>query len=1164
MRITKIIPLLIVSLCADEVSPFSFFGKHLGKRRRSMIKSSEDTPAFFASAVVEKVVDVSVPYDAAARLAYESSNKTVAFERFKTVYLERAVELVKSKQHGYVPSPVYEPADVSVPYDAAVKLAYETSESRLLFEAYKKIYIEEVVNMVIRKNNERKRQEFAAKFNPKPPISPPPVPPVVDEKLARLIGKFEQSKDVTVAKITDFVKTIEFKKPEVQEGVPEESIKGAALLTAGLALLSTKGVVISGAAGISAAFASMQKGQVGDVFRSFGSVTWDATEAAIQLVRAASADERVTGLSNELAAKVTRAIDQYQSEQMATKKSVYAPKMDDSLATEEIMQSSPELVAEFLEQVEAVIDQADAAMALADETLGKADMKLDDVLMEEDEAETGEEDEDEVATSSNISNVLEDETDELDDDEDAVIDADNILVENDEGTVEEDAEEELAADEDEDEWAATLELAQQGVGGKIVGMDEIIADIGAKADWDAATKLAEELNQVGESEADEEEAPMVFDDDEEDEEEEVTSNSDEEDLDDFMPEGDLEAIASAAREAVAMSSETIVDNEEEATSDSDEDDLDDLIPEGDLEAIARAAREAVAMSGETIADDEVAMSGETIVDDEEEATSDDDEDLDDLMPEGDLEAIARAAREAVAMSGETIVDDEEEATSDSDEEDLDDLMPEGDLEAIARAAREAVAMSGETIVDDEEEATSDSDEEDLDDLMPEGDLEAIARAAREAVAMSGETIVDDEEEATSDSDEEDLDDLMPEGDLEAIARAAREAVAMSGETIVDDEEEATSDSDEEDLDDLMPEGDLEAIARAAREAVAMSGETIVDDEEEATSDSDEEDLDDLMPEGDLEAIARAAREAVAMSSATAVDDDEDDEVFVPSVDSDFDDVEAMLPEGDLEVIARAAREAVAMSGETLVDDDKFSDSDLEAVQDMLPEGDLEEIARAVAMKGKKVIDDNDFEDDDEDVSDMFADQGDLETISSAAKNAIAMSSAPGNSQRSDLPLPLRDWSKLTVSFLREECKVRGIKAYGKKSKLVAKLEQYELEVYESEQTPGVQAAKETSSDDDLDWEFEMDGIDLAEIGKQARAAVQAYEDEHNDVNNDDVLEEGSPAAVQPESTVESEFSVPAVTDFSKLTVIELKDELRKRGLRLSGKKADLIERLQSS
>ncbi|KAL3939136.1 MAG: hypothetical protein SGBAC_006081 [Bacillariaceae sp.] len=1020
MRITNITPFLVVSLCADEVLPFSFFGRNLGKRQRSLLKSSEDSPAFFASAVVEEIVDVSIPYDAAARLAYESSNQTMGFERFKTVYLERAVELVKSKQPGYVPSAPYEPADVSVPYDAAARLAYESSETRLLFEAYKAVYIEEMVTMVTLKNKARKRNEFASKFTPKPPISPPPVPKVFDEKFAKLVDKLEERKDETFAKVADFVKTIEFTKPEMQEGVPEESIKGAALLTAGLALLSTKGVVVSSAAGIGAVYAAMQKGQVGDVFRSFGSVTWDATEAATQLIRAATADERVTGLSKELAAKAAGAIDKYQREQMATKKRVDAPKTEESAVAEEILENSPELVAQFLEEVEAVIDQADAAMALADETLGKADIKLDDAPMDKDEGE-----EVEAAVSSSADDLLGDKPEELDEEEEEVVTTVYDTIEgDDEVPVNEDADEEAGADEFDDDWAAILELAQQGIGAKIVGMDEIITDQTAKADWDAATKRAEELNQVGESiGADEEESVMI------------------------------------------------VDNDEEATSDSDED-LDDLMPEGGLEAIGPAAREVVAMSSKSIIDD--------------------DEDLDDLIPEGDLEAIARAAREAVTMSSETVVEEDEEVFASSDDEGFDaveDMLPEGDLEDIARAAREAVAMSSEGIIDDDE---------DLDDLMPEGDMEAIAREAREAVAMSSETIIDDDE---------DLDNLIPEGDMEAIARAAREAVAMSSETVVDDDEDeevfASSDDEEFDaVENMLPEGDLEDIARAAREAVAMSSEGIIDDDE---------DLDDLMPEGDMEAIARAAREAVAMSTAALVDDKESDS------DSDLEAIDEMMPEGDLEEIARLAREAVTAAGQNVFDDD-----------------------------------DDDFED----VSDMFSGQGDLEAIGTAARNAVSMSGAQDGSDKSSPQLPLRDWSKLTVTMLREECKVRGIRAYGRKAELVTKLNQYELEFYQSD-TLQTEAA-EDSTNDDSDWELEMADIDLAEIGKQARAAVQAYEDLDD---HDDYVEE---AAIEPASTIEQETSAPVVVDFSKMTVVELKENLRSRGLRVSGKKAELIERLQSA
>ena len=38
--------------------------------------------------------------------------------------------------------------------------------------------------------------------------------------------------------------------------------------------------------------------------------------------------------------------------------------------------------------------------------------------------------------------------------------------------------------------------------------------------------------------------------------------------------------------------------------------------------------------------------------------------------------------------------------------------------------------------------------------------------------------------------------------------------------------------------------------------------------------------------------------------------------------------------------------------------------------------------------------------------------------------------------------------------------------------------------------------------------------------------------------------------------------VPEETDYSKMSVAELKDVLKEKGLPVSGKKADLIERLQ--
>jgi len=72
-------------------------------------------------------IDISIPYDAAAKLAYEASDKSVEYEAFKTIYEAHAVADVISKQ----------PVDVSIPYDAAAKLAYEASDKSMEYAAFK-------------------------------------------------------------------------------------------------------------------------------------------------------------------------------------------------------------------------------------------------------------------------------------------------------------------------------------------------------------------------------------------------------------------------------------------------------------------------------------------------------------------------------------------------------------------------------------------------------------------------------------------------------------------------------------------------------------------------------------------------------------------------------------------------------------------------------------------------------------------------------------------------------------------------------------------------------------------------------------------------------------------------------------------------------------------
>lgn len=78
--------------------------------------------------VASDVVDVSVPYDAAARLAYESidNTSTLLFDEFRSQYLADAVAMVKSKQ----PKKEQEGGDVSPPPAVSTTVAAEATVSK--------------------------------------------------------------------------------------------------------------------------------------------------------------------------------------------------------------------------------------------------------------------------------------------------------------------------------------------------------------------------------------------------------------------------------------------------------------------------------------------------------------------------------------------------------------------------------------------------------------------------------------------------------------------------------------------------------------------------------------------------------------------------------------------------------------------------------------------------------------------------------------------------------------------------------------------------------------------------------------------------------------------------------------------------------------------------
>lgn len=71
--------------------------------------------------------NVAIPYDAAARLAfdeYTASGKEMDFDSFKTMYEKMTVADITAKKLERELLPPTDKVDLSIPYDAAAKLAY--------------------------------------------------------------------------------------------------------------------------------------------------------------------------------------------------------------------------------------------------------------------------------------------------------------------------------------------------------------------------------------------------------------------------------------------------------------------------------------------------------------------------------------------------------------------------------------------------------------------------------------------------------------------------------------------------------------------------------------------------------------------------------------------------------------------------------------------------------------------------------------------------------------------------------------------------------------------------------------------------------------------------------------------------------------------------------
>jgi predicted HicB family RNase H-like nuclease len=132
--------------------------------------------------------------------------------------------------------------------------------------------------------------------------------------------------------------------------------------------------------------------------------------------------------------------------------------------------------------------------------------------------------------------------------------------------------------------------------------------------------------------------------------------------------------------------------------------------------------------------------------------------------------------------------------------------------------------------------------------------------------------------------------------------------------------------------------------------------------------------------------------------------------------------------------------------------------------------------------------------------------------------------------------PVEDWSLQSVQDLRFELKRRKLPTTGKKEVLVARLVQDDSSVQDLQR----------------DQQHNVDDIvaALQELGNEPTdEALRRLEHEVDDLLSDN-------------SSLAAQRNISLSVDYNEMTMSQLKEELRRRGLPLSGKKTVLVERLQ--
>ena len=563
----------------------------------------------------------------------------------------------------------------------------------------------------------------------------------------------------------------------------------------------------------------------------------------------------------------------------------------------------------------------------------------------------------------------------------------------------------------------------------------------------------------------------------------------------------------------------------------------------------------------------------------------------------EAEAARIAAEEAEAAR---IAAEEAEAARIAAEEAEAARIAAEEAEAARIAAEEAEAAR---IAAEEAEAARIAAEEAEAARIAAEEAEAARIAAEEAEAAR---VAAEEAEATQNAaDDEEIDDEFDFEDWEASIRAAQSSIddrIVGLDEAYDDEEEVQGEWDAATLlaqelgqspDEVV---DMEAIGKAAREAVELFENAYAGEDEDMDSDSADDWSEDLIDPAELEALAAAARDAVDEFENGAFED-------VPTDWSSFkvDELRTELQSRGLPSSGKKAELVAALEESDLqkeVEDQLRLSMRNEEGVDLsfdLDESDIvglddEELGEAIGeLSSDFPAMDPFYQSQSGEDTSMF---GNLNSFATSARDAArtfvsdASGATPeiGEMATNDVASEV-DWFSYTVADLREELKSRGLPTKGKKVELVNALEEDDArasadvsipqdESDASEPLAEIEAFDELALGSPLvDWSSykvvdlrsELQARGLPTAGKKAElvAALEAS-DALQLATPDDVAEE-----VIIEDIPESEEASPAAEtqslyDYDSMSVPELKDELRSRGLKVGGLKAALVERLIES